>query len=550
MEFGERIRSSIRRIRKRREISAAIQADADFVLASGYFDESWYKRKYPDVAAADIPALTHYVRFGYKEGRSPGPDFDAAWYLKQYPDIKNTDPLTHYLKFGKLEGRRPKPSKEIFAAALRAVAEIADIDPGLYNSINWLDDPYRLRIVDGTSRSDVALVYKQLIEKLIAPPGFIVFVPWLRHGGADLVASNAMRAMVSSGTENVLLVLTDDSRMDATHLVPEEVQVLSFSDCSDELTLSQRAELVGLMIRSFAPRAVLNVNSRAAWEATQLYGRVLSRFTNIYATLFCADFLENGRRIGYSDEYLSTCLHDLSGIYFDNETHILEVTDRFAIPPSLRGKLIPLYQPIPQIQRVPVSIKHGRIRVLWAGRLARQKNVELLFSIIDRAPPHVEFHIWGRGEEEYEEALSELDAAKPNVHFEGPYESFADLPVEDYEALLYTSLWDGLPNVLLEGAAAGLAVVASDIGGIKELVDERTGWLVPDIHNPDSYLAALENIIQNPGEVSVRLVNMRKKLDEQHAWSRYIDVLRNQPQNPGGLIAAKTKDHHADHGAS
>lgn len=550
MEFGERIRSLIRRMRKRREIRAAIQADADFVLASGYFDESWYKRKYPDVAAAGIPALTHYVRFGYKEGRSPGPDFDSAWYLKQYPDIKNTDPLTHFLKFGKLEGRRPKPSKEIFAAALKIVEEMADIDPGLYNSIKWLDDPYRLRIVDGTSRSEVALVYKQLIEKLVAPPGFIVFVPWLLHGGADLVASHAMKAMVSLGTENVLLVLTDDSRMDAAHLVPEEVQVLSFSDCSDELTHLQRAELVGLLIRSFAPRAVLNVNSRAAWEATQLHGRVLSKFTNIYATLFCADFLENGRRIGYSDEYLSSCLSDISGIYFDNETHILEVIDRFSIPPSLHDKLIRLYQPIPPIRRVPVSIKHGRVRVLWAGRFARQKNVELLLSIIDKAPPYVEFYIWGRGEECYEKALSELDAAKPNVRFEGPYESFGDLPLEEYEALLYTSLWDGLPNVLLEGAAAGLAVVASDVGGINELVDERTGWLVSDTYNPDSYLAALENIIQNPAEVSVRLLNMRKKLDEQHAWSRYLDVLRNQPRNAGGLIAAKTKDNRADHGAS
>ena len=36
-----------------------------------FFDESWYLATYPDVANAGIDALTHYKKFGIKEGRLP-----------------------------------------------------------------------------------------------------------------------------------------------------------------------------------------------------------------------------------------------------------------------------------------------------------------------------------------------------------------------------------------------------------------------------------------------------------------------------------------------
>ncbi|MEA2977680.1 MAG: hypothetical protein QOF19_3200, partial [Alphaproteobacteria bacterium] len=43
------------------------------------------------------------------EGCSPGPDFDAAWYLAQYPDVAaaKLNPLVHYIRWGAIEGRGP-----------------------------------------------------------------------------------------------------------------------------------------------------------------------------------------------------------------------------------------------------------------------------------------------------------------------------------------------------------------------------------------------------------------------------------------------------------
>ncbi|BBK39272.1 hypothetical protein STAQ_43500 [Allostella sp. ATCC 35155] len=84
-------------------------------------DADWYRARYPDVAAAGIDPLTHYLRFGAREGRLPRPPtpaalvdadlLDPAWYLARYPDVaaSGQDPVQHYRYFGAAEGRDPCP---------------------------------------------------------------------------------------------------------------------------------------------------------------------------------------------------------------------------------------------------------------------------------------------------------------------------------------------------------------------------------------------------------------------------------------------------------
>ncbi len=79
------------------------------VVRSGLFEAGWYLATYADVAAAGHEPLSHFLRFGWREGRRPNPYFDPRYYLACNADVRRAggNPLLHYIGFGEAEGRRP-----------------------------------------------------------------------------------------------------------------------------------------------------------------------------------------------------------------------------------------------------------------------------------------------------------------------------------------------------------------------------------------------------------------------------------------------------------
>ena len=74
-------------------------------------DPVWYRARYPDVAAAGVDPLRHFIDTGLNEHRDPNRWFDSAWYLRQNPDAAaaGAHPLVHYLTEGAARGRDPHP---------------------------------------------------------------------------------------------------------------------------------------------------------------------------------------------------------------------------------------------------------------------------------------------------------------------------------------------------------------------------------------------------------------------------------------------------------
>lgn len=68
---------------------------------------------------------------------------------------------------------------------------------------------------------------------------------------------------------------------------------------------------------------------------------------------------------------------------------------------------------------------------------------------------------------------------RPMVRFLGTRNDI-DRVLAALDVFALTSLSEGLPNTVLEAMAAGLPVISTDVGGVRELVDhDRTGLLVP-----------------------------------------------------------------------
>jgi hypothetical protein len=71
------------------------------------FDPIYYLYWYPDVRAAGLDPLEHYLFTGWKEGRDPSAGFSTSGYLAANPDVAGSghNPLVHFVNTGFAEGR-------------------------------------------------------------------------------------------------------------------------------------------------------------------------------------------------------------------------------------------------------------------------------------------------------------------------------------------------------------------------------------------------------------------------------------------------------------
>jgi hypothetical protein len=79
-------------------------------IAAKHFDQAYYLATNPDIAAAGIDPLEHFLQHGFKEGRDPNAGFDVAYYLAANSDVAGhgINPLVHYVLHGEREGRLPR----------------------------------------------------------------------------------------------------------------------------------------------------------------------------------------------------------------------------------------------------------------------------------------------------------------------------------------------------------------------------------------------------------------------------------------------------------
>ena len=132
---------------------------------------------------------------------------------------------------------------------------------------------------------------------------------------------------------------------------------------------------------------------------------------------------------------------------------------------------------------MPFGLEPHDCVALSVGRLHRQKGYDYLIRAIGtvrREVPTVKVLIAGEGEEEnnLKNLVKSLDLTK-QIIFTGlcldvdkifPFAGLFVLP----------SLWEGMPNAVLEAMAEAKPVVATRVGGVPELVEDgKTGILVP-----------------------------------------------------------------------
>jgi hypothetical protein len=83
-------------------------------------DAEFYLRANPDVAAARMDPLKHYIKYGAAEHRQPHPLFDPVHYLACCPEARGAEnPLLHFLRTsgGKWPSTHPLFDCEAYVSA-------------------------------------------------------------------------------------------------------------------------------------------------------------------------------------------------------------------------------------------------------------------------------------------------------------------------------------------------------------------------------------------------------------------------------------------------
>ncbi|MCX5686483.1 MAG: glycosyltransferase [Candidatus Omnitrophica bacterium] len=134
-----------------------------------------------------------------------------------------------------------------------------------------------------------------------------------------------------------------------------------------------------------------------------------------------------------------------------------------------------------------VSADLTPLKIAYLGRIDWTKGINIVMKALKEIPGEaVEFDIYGvvqdRGGKKYFEKLKKFAKKNDNrVKFMPPVPSVEVVPLlKKYHYLVVPSIWmETGPLVVLEAFASGTPVIGSDLGGIKELVqDDKNGILV------------------------------------------------------------------------
>ncbi len=362
-----------------------------------------------------------------------------------------------------------------------------------------------------------------------------IFLPALYGGGAertmlnlaqgiagrgysvDLVLAQAEGPYLAQVPESVRLVDLGKGRIvnrsrTLTRL-PSLVRYLRDEQPDAMLSALSRANIVALLARRVAgvPKRVVvnqqNTVSKAAPNAPSRLGRLVPRLARYFYRW--ADNV-----IGVSQGVVDDLVQSV-GV----PQHLLKVIFNPGITPELRKKAqAPLDHPWFQPGEPPV--------IIAVGRLTLQKDFPTLLKAFARLRQsrHVRLLILGEGAESQTlEALAvqlgvEQDVGLPGF-VENPYPYMVRASV-----FVLSSLWEGLPTVLVEALYCGPPIVATDCpSGPREiLANGEFGRLVPvgkPIALSEAIAAALDSKVARPSDESWQPYDLETVVDQ------YIDIL-------------------------
>jgi glycosyltransferase involved in cell wall biosynthesis len=181
-----------------------------------------------------------------------------------------------------------------------------------------------------------------------------------------------------------------------------------------------------------------------------------------------------------------------------------------------------------------LGIPDGSRVIISVARLDEQKGIAFLLEAAETVcqdDPNAHFLIAGDGPDRARlTAIAEQRGVTNNVHFVGNRDDVSNMLAAS-DLFVLPSLWEGMPNALLEAMAAGLPVIATDVEGSRELIESGVNGLLVPAASPVPLAAAIRSILGNVqfGATLARASQntIEKRFTEESVVSAYDELYRS-----------------------
>ena len=249
--------------------------------------------------------------------------------------------------------------------------------------------------------------------------------------------------------------------------------------------------------------------------------------------------LSSRRDVEYGQRRRDQFIESLGNFFVDRVVSCAKAAERWALQKEMgisSEKLVTIYNGVdltcfgpragsPGIRR-EFGIPEKAPVIGTVGNLSHKKGLPCLLEAIReilQAFPAAWFLLVGAGplEKEMKEKAKQIPLGR-QIIFTGARSDVPDL-MGAMDVFVLASLFEGLPNVLLEAMALAKPVVATEVGGIPELVESGVDGILVPSKKSSALAGAVLGLLKNPAKAQALGERGREKVRKDFVLERMID---------------------------